>query len=74
MLSLMPNLINNLDDSGCPLIDYAETNGPLSKPQSLNTTNRVSMLRFLDCHYRYSTLRIHFGIRIYRYNNWMNWQ
>ena len=47
MLSLMPNLINNLDDSGCPLIDYAETNGPLSKPQSLNTTNRVSMLRFL---------------------------
>lgn len=46
MLSLMPNLINNLDDSGCPLIDYAETNGPLSKPQSLNTTNRVSMLRF----------------------------
>ncbi|RCK65356.1 Late secretory pathway protein AVL9 [Candida viswanathii] len=46
LISLMPNLINNLDDSGCPLIDYAETNGPLSKPQSLNTTSRASMLRF----------------------------
>lgn len=46
LISLMPNLINSLDDSGCPLIDYAETNGPLSKPQSLNTTSRASMLRF----------------------------
>ncbi|CAN3371907.1 hypothetical protein DIURU_004614 [Diutina rugosa] len=46
LISLIPNLINNLDDSGCPLIDYVETNGPLSKPTSLNTTNRRSMLRF----------------------------
>ncbi|CAI5760335.1 unnamed protein product [Candida verbasci] len=46
LISLIPNLINNLDDSGCPLIDYMETNGPLTKPQSLNTTDRLSMLRF----------------------------
>ncbi|KAI3406536.2 hypothetical protein KGF56_000668 [Candida oxycetoniae] len=46
LISLIPNLINNLDDSGCPLIDYVETNGPLFKPQSLNTTSRLSMLRF----------------------------
>ncbi|KAI5959799.1 uncharacterized protein KGF55_005031 [Candida pseudojiufengensis] len=46
LISLIPNLINNLDDSGCPLIDYIETNGPLDKPQSLNTNNRLSMLRF----------------------------
>ncbi|ODV79722.1 uncharacterized protein CANTADRAFT_49196 [Suhomyces tanzawaensis NRRL Y-17324] len=46
LISLIPNLINSLDNSGCPLIDYIETNGPLSKPNSLNTTNRKSMLRF----------------------------
>lgn len=46
LISLIPNLINNLDNSGCPLIDYTETNGPLSKPTSLNTVNRLSMLRF----------------------------
>ncbi|RLV89997.1 Late secretory pathway protein AVL9 [Spathaspora sp. JA1] len=46
LISLIPNLINNLDDSGCPLTDYTETNGPLMKPQSLVTTNRLSMLRF----------------------------
>ncbi|KAL6451465.1 AVL9 Late secretory pathway protein AVL9 [Candida maltosa Xu316] len=46
LISLIPNLINNLDGSGCPLIDYAETNGPLSKPLSLSTTSRSSMLRF----------------------------
>ncbi|EGW30050.1 uncharacterized protein SPAPADRAFT_73466 [Spathaspora passalidarum NRRL Y-27907] len=46
LISLIPNLINNLDDSGCPLTDYTETNGPLTKPQSLVTTNRLSMLRF----------------------------
>lgn len=46
LISLIPNLINNLDDLGCPLIDYVETNGPLSKPTSLNTTNRRLMLRF----------------------------
>ncbi|KAK6454239.1 transport protein Avl9-domain-containing protein [Scheffersomyces xylosifermentans] len=46
LISLIPNLINNLDNSGCPLIDYVETNGPLTKPNSLNTTSRKSMLRF----------------------------
>lgn len=46
LISLIPNLISNLDYSGCPLIDYIETNGPLSKPTSLVTTNRKSMLRF----------------------------
>ena len=46
LISLIPNLINNLNNSGCPLIDYIETNGPLSKPSSLNTNNRKSMLRF----------------------------
>ncbi|KAI5956696.1 hypothetical protein KGF57_003416 [Candida theae] len=46
LISLIPNLINNLDDSGCPLIDYVETNGPLQKPQSLISNNRASMLRF----------------------------
>lgn len=46
LISLIPNLINNLDDSGCPLIDYIETNGPLQKPQSLISNSRASMLRF----------------------------
>lgn len=46
LISLFPSLINNLDNSGCPLLDYIETNGPLEKPSSLNTTNRKSMLRF----------------------------
>ncbi|CAK9442265.1 uncharacterized protein LODBEIA_P60080 [Lodderomyces beijingensis] len=46
LISLIPNLINFLDDSGCPLVDFVETNGPLSKPQSLSSNNRQSMLRF----------------------------
>lgn len=46
LISLVPNLIHNLADSSCPLIDYSETNGPLKKPDSLNTTSRQSMLRF----------------------------
>lgn len=46
LISLIPNLINCLDDCGCPLIDFVETDGPLMKPSSLNTTNRKSMLRF----------------------------
>lgn len=46
LISLIPNLINNLDDSGCPLIDYIETNGPLEKLQSLISNSRASMLRF----------------------------
>lgn len=46
LISLVPNLIHNLADSSCPLIDYTETNGPLKKPESLVTTSRLSMLRF----------------------------
>ena len=46
LISLIPNLINNLDNCGCPLIDYIETNGPLTKPTALNTSNRKSLLRF----------------------------
>ena len=46
LISLVPNLIHNLADSSCPLIDYSETNGPLKKPESLNTSSRQSMLRF----------------------------
>lgn len=46
LISLIPQLIALLDNLGCPLIDYVETNGPLSKPTSLNTTNRALMLRF----------------------------
>lgn len=46
LISLVPNLINNLTNSGCPLSDFIETNGPLSKPDSLNTNSRQSMLRF----------------------------
>lgn len=46
LISLIPNLINVLDNCGCPLSDYVESNGPLSKPDSLNTTSRKSMLRF----------------------------
>jgi hypothetical protein len=46
LISLIPNLINNLDNCGCPLIDYIETNGPLGKPTALNTSNRKSLLRF----------------------------
>lgn len=46
LISLIPNLINNLDCLGCPLADYTEANAPLSKPTTLNTNNRQSMLRF----------------------------
>ncbi|CUM46080.1 uncharacterized protein AC631_03369 [Debaryomyces fabryi] len=46
LISLIPNLINNLGNSGCPLSDFVETNGPLTKPNSLNTSSRQSMLRF----------------------------
>ena len=46
LISLIPNLINNLGNSGCPLSDFFETNGPLTKPNSLNTSSRQSMLRF----------------------------
>lgn len=46
LISLIPNLVNNLDNSGCPLSDFLENNAPISKPTSLNTTSRQSMLRF----------------------------
>lgn len=46
LISLIPNLINSLDYSGCPLIDYTEVEGPITKPTSLNTENRNSLLRF----------------------------
>lgn len=46
LISLVPNLINNLDACACPLIDYLETNSPLEKPSSLNTNQRKSLLRF----------------------------
>lgn len=46
LISMIPNLINHLDYSGCPLSDYTEVNSPLSKPNSLNTNNRQLMLRF----------------------------
>lgn len=69
LILLIPNLINNLDLAGCPLLDYTEIMGPLGKPSSLNTNNRHSMLRFLECHYKYLTQRVHFGTRTYRFSN-----
>ncbi|KAM9915742.1 hypothetical protein OXX59_010414, partial [Metschnikowia pulcherrima] len=46
MIALVPNLINNLELSGCPLSDYTEKNSPLEKPTTLKTNDRMSMLRF----------------------------
>lgn len=46
MIALIPNLINNLELSGCPLCDYTEKHSPLSKPTTLKTNDRMSMLRF----------------------------
>ncbi|CAK7896790.1 hypothetical protein CAAN1_17S01266 [[Candida] anglica] len=46
LISLVPNLISQLGLSGCPLLDYTELYGPLQRPDSLNTTNRNSLLRF----------------------------
>ncbi|ODV66408.1 hypothetical protein HYPBUDRAFT_110862 [Hyphopichia burtonii NRRL Y-1933] len=46
LISLIPNLISNLDYSGCPLSDYTEIHSTLSKPHTLNTNDRQSMLRF----------------------------
>lgn len=46
LIALMPNLMKNLDYSGCPLSDYNEVHSTLMKPNSLNTNNRQSMLRF----------------------------
>lgn len=47
LISLIPNLIDNLVLSGCQLSDFQEnSNGRLNKPTSLNTENRDSMLNF----------------------------
>ncbi|EGV60203.1 hypothetical protein PSN45_002048 [Yamadazyma tenuis] len=47
LISLIPNLINNLVYSGCQLSDYQENfTGKLMQPVSLNTENRDSMLNF----------------------------
>lgn len=46
LIALIPDLLNHLDLSGCPLSDYTEKHSPLSKPTSLKTNDRRSMLRF----------------------------
>ncbi|GEQ70473.1 hypothetical protein JCM33374_g4150 [Metschnikowia sp. JCM 33374] len=46
MIALIPNLINSLELSGCPLCDYTEKHSPLEKPTTLKTNDRMSMLRF----------------------------
>lgn len=46
MIALIPNLLKNLDLCGSPLCDYKEKHSPLSKPTSLKTNDRMSMLRF----------------------------
>lgn len=49
LISLIPNLINNLTYSGCQLSDYQEIftgSNKLVKPHHLNTENRDSMLNF----------------------------
>lgn len=47
LISLIPNLINNLVYSGCQLSDFEENfSGRLAQPASLNTEDRDSMLNF----------------------------
>lgn len=46
LIALVPDLLNNLELSGCPLSDYSEKYSPLTKPNSLKTNDRQSMLRF----------------------------
>lgn len=46
IIALIPNLMNSLELSGCPLCDFTEKNSPLLKPSSLKTNDRMSMLRF----------------------------
>lgn len=46
LIALIPDLLNHLELSGCPLSDYTEKYSPLSKPSSLKTNDRKSMLRF----------------------------
>ncbi|ANB12003.1 Avl9p [Sugiyamaella lignohabitans] len=45
IVSLVPNLINNLEDCGSPLLSSYETN--LKKPTSLRTSDRSSLLAFM---------------------------
>lgn len=46
LIAIIPDLLNNLELSGCPLSDYTEKHAPLLKPTSLKTNDRKSMLRF----------------------------
>lgn len=46
LIALIPDLINNLELAGSPLSDYTEKYSPLTKPSSLSTNDRLSMLRF----------------------------
>lgn len=46
LIALIPNLLNNLELSGSPLIDYTEKYSPLQKPTSLKTNDRRSFLSF----------------------------
>lgn len=46
LIALIPDLLNHLELSGCPLSDYTEKYSPLNKPSLLKTNDRLSMLRF----------------------------
>lgn len=46
LIALIPDLLNNLELSGCALCDYKEKFSPLSRPSSLKTNDKQSMLRF----------------------------
>ncbi|PIS56389.1 hypothetical protein CJI97_001637 [Candidozyma auris] len=46
LIALIPDLHHHLDLSGCPLSDYTEKHSPLTRPTSLKTNDRRSMVRF----------------------------
>ncbi|ODQ80201.1 hypothetical protein BABINDRAFT_35535 [Babjeviella inositovora NRRL Y-12698] len=46
LISLVPNLMGNLQDSGSPRLHNLSVKERLRKPSSLNTNDRTSMLRF----------------------------
>lgn len=46
LIALVPDLLNNLELSGCALCDYTEKFSPLTRPSSLKTNDKLSMLRF----------------------------
>ncbi|KAG7193601.1 late secretory pathway protein avl9 [Scheffersomyces spartinae] len=46
LISLIPGLLSNLQESGSTLIDFMELTTNLGKPTSINTLSRHSMLRF----------------------------